>query len=113
MRDDHKLDLLYYAIDKICLEMKPLGKTIEIPKLVQGGIDNNGISSLGELVNEIEILIIPKTITKKRFIKLLMGMEYQRNKANKMHQEYMKSNKFRTKIGLMLCTYGSDNPTKR
>ena len=40
----------------------------------------------GEAEN-ISFSFIPKAITKKRFIKLLMGMGHQRNEANKMHQE--------------------------
>ena len=54
----------------------------------------------GEAEN-ISFSFIPKAITKKRFIKLLMGMGHQRNEANKMHQEYMKLNKLRTEIGLI------------
>lgn len=41
-------------------------------------------------------------ITRKRFIKLIMSKGYQRNKANKMHQEYMEKYKYRTMIGLMV-----------
>ncbi len=102
--DDHKLNGIFYAINGSTGEIKPLGETaLEIPELAPGGIENNGLVSLGEVINEteIEIPIIPKTITKKRFVKLLMGMGHQRNEANKMHQEYMKLNKFRTKIGMI------------
>lgn len=102
--DNHKLNAIFYAINGSTGEMKPLGETtLEIPQLTSGGIIYEEISSLGELVNEaeIEIPVIPKTITKKRFIKLLMGKGYQRNKANKMHQEYMQLNRFRTEMGLV------------
>lgn len=101
--DDHKLNGIFYAINGSTGEMKPLGETtLEIPELAPGGIENNELASLGKVINEteIEIPIIPKTITKKRFVKLLMGMGYQRNEANKMHQEYMKLNKFRTELGM-------------
>lgn len=52
----------------------------------------------------ISFSFIPKAITKKRFIKLLMGMGHQRNEANKMHQEYMKTHKSRSEIGLIFFT---------
>lgn len=100
MGDDHKLDAVLYSIDGSTGEMKPLGKLIEIPKLSPGGIVNEKISDVGE-TREIVIPLNPKTITKKRFVKLLMGRGYQRNEANKMHQEYMSLNKIRTKIGLI------------
>ena len=93
----------FYSINGSTGEMKTLGETtLEIPELAPGGIIDEEISSLGELVNEaeIEIPVIPKTITKKRFIKLLMGMRHQRNEANKMHKEYMEINKFRTELAM-------------
>lgn len=101
--DNQKLGTIFYSINGSTGEMKPLGETtLEIPELAPGGIIDEEISSLGKLVNEaeIEIPVIPKTITKKRFIKLLMGMGRQRNEANKMHKEYMKINKFRTELGM-------------
>lgn len=91
--DDHKLNGIFYAINGSTGEMKPLGETtIEIPELASGGIIDEKISDIGE-TGGIEIPLNPKTITKKRFIKLLMGKGHQRNEANKMHQEYMKLNK--------------------
>ncbi len=99
--DDHKLNGIFYAINGSTGEMKPLGETtIEIPELASGGIIDEKISDIGE-TGGIEIPLNPKTITKKRFIKLLMGKGHQRNEANKMHQEYMKLNKLRTEIGLI------------
>lgn len=98
--DDHKLNGIFYAINGSTGEMKPLGETIEIPKLAPGGIIDETMQ-FEELEEGIEIPIIPKTITKKRFVKLLMGMGHQRNEANKMHQEYMELNKLRTKIGMI------------
>lgn len=96
--DDYKLNGIFYAIKGSTGEMKPLGETtVEIPELAPGGIIDEKISDVGE----IEIPLNPKTITKKRFVKLLMGMGHQRNEANKMHQEYMQLNKLRTKIGLV------------
>lgn len=101
--EDKKLGAVFYSINGSTGEMKTLGETtLEIPELAPRGIIDEEISSLGELVNEteIEIPVIPKIITKKRFIKLLMGMRYQRNEANKMHKEYMEINKFRTELGM-------------
>lgn len=48
------------------------------------------------------MIVMPKTMKKKRFIKLIMSKGYQRNKANKIHQEYMEKYKYRTMIGLMV-----------
>ena len=99
--DDHKLNGIFYAINGSTGEMKPLGETIiEIPELAPGGIVDEKISDIGE-TEEIEIPLNPKTITRKRFIKLLMGMGHQRNEANRMHQEYMELNKLRTEIGMI------------
>lgn len=99
--DAHKLNGIFYTINGSTGEMKPLGETtIEIPELTPGGIIDEKILDVGE-IGEIEIPLNPKTITKKRFIKLLMGMGHQRNETNKMHQEYMQLNKLRTEIGLI------------
>lgn len=101
MGDDYyKLDTLFYSFDGFTGEMKSLGKAIKMVKLVPGGIIDTKIADVGE-TEEITIPLNPKTITKKRFIKLLMGMGHQRNEADKMHQEYMQLNKFRTKIGMI------------
>lgn len=101
MEEDCKLNGIFYAINGSTGEIKPLGETtIEIPELAPGGVIDGTISYIGE-IGEMVIPLNPKTITRKRFVKLLMGMGYQRNKANKMHQEYMKLNKLRTKIGMI------------
>ena len=98
---DDSIDAMIYAINKETGEKTKIGKGCELPKLAPGGIGFKDVffeEFIGK--EEIEIAIKPKTITKKRFIKLLMGMGYQRNEANKMHQEYIKHNKFRTELGM-------------
>lgn len=96
------VDAMFYAIKDSDEEIKPLGKIadIEIPKVDSGEIIKNNIPILTGGYSA-EISIIPKTITKKRFIKLLMSMNHQRNEANIMHEEYMKMNKFRTELGMI------------
>lgn len=106
MGEDQKIDAIFYSIDGSTGEMKPLGEgqPIEIPKLTSGGLEKEKYIDLAELGEgaTFECTIVPRTITKKRFIKLLMGMGYQRDTANKMHQKYMEMYKSRTKIG-MIC----------
>ena len=73
----------------------------KIPKLASGGIIENPFF----IEKEVEgIFLIPKTITKKRFIKLLMSKGFQRNQAKKMHQEYIRKYKYRTQLELEIFT---------
>lgn len=99
---DDAIGAMFYAIKGSDEEIKPLGKIadIEIPKVDSREIIKNNIPILTG-GHSAEISIIPKTITKKRFIKLLMSMNHQRNEANIMHEEYMKMNKFRTELGMI------------
>jgi len=60
---------------------------------------------LGESYNG-DFIINPKKITKKRFIKLLMSKGIQRNIANIIHQEYMKTHEVRTYIGMWVFITG-------
>lgn len=101
MGEELNLDEVFYMVNGSTEEIKPL----EIAEFKPGEIvDNNKFALLGEKVNEVEIEVpvILKTTTKKRFIKLLMGMGYQRNEANKMHDEFLKQYKVRTKLGMMI-----------
>lgn len=68
------------------------------------------IANLGE-TSEAEMIINLKTITKKRFIKLLMAKGYQRNHAIKLHEKYMEKYKLRSRIGLefFIATREEDN----
>lgn len=106
MGEDQKLDAIFYSIDGATGEMKPLGQgqLVEMPKFANGELEEEKYMDLAKLGEgaTFECTIVPKTITKKRFIKLLMGIGYQREEANKMHQEYMEKYKSRTKIG-MIC----------
>lgn len=110
---DDTIDAMIYAINKETGEQLAIGRGCELPKLAPGGLEFENVffeEFIGE--DEIEIAVMPKTITKKRFIKLLMGMGYQRNEANKMHEEYMKLNKFRTELGMTFFEIFYNTETK-
>lgn len=98
---DDAVSSMLYAINRETGEKTKIGKGCALPKLAPGGLKFENVF-FEEFISEkeIEIAVMPKTITKKRFIKLLMGMGYQRNEASKMHKEYMKHNKFRTELGM-------------
>ena len=99
--------IVCYSLNGETGEMKELGKITSISEAKVGkatgeknecvGFCNVGANQTGELTLEV----MPRTITKKRFIKLLMGMGYQKNEATKMHNEFMKKYKFRSVIGLI------------
>lgn len=91
---------MFYAINTKTGEKTEIGKGSTIPESAPGGMDFKDVV-FEEFVGAEEIEVKLKTITKKRFIKLLMGMGYQRNEANIMHEEYMKMNKFRTELGMI------------
>lgn len=77
----------------------------KIPKLASGGIIENPIKNPLFIAKEVGgIFLIPKTITKKRFIKLLMAKGFQRNQAKRMHQEYIRKYKYRTQLNLEIFT---------
>lgn len=99
---DDVLDSMLYAINKETGEEFAVGGITKIPKLAPGGIVNDiePVSNLGDDF-EAEITVRLKTITKKRFIKLLMAKGYQRNDAIKIHKNYMDEHKFiRSRLGL-------------
>ena len=99
---DDAIGAMFYAINTETGEKTEIGKGSTIPKFEPGGMDFKN-TVFEEFINEeeIEIEVKLKTITKKRFIKLLMSMNHQRNEANIMHEEYMKMNKFRTELGMI------------
>lgn len=114
MGEDSNLSTLFYAIVGSDEEMKLLGKTelnlideeSKNPKYAEGGIKNKCVAfaEVGEngFSGELELIVTPKTMKKKRFIKLIMSKGYQKNEAYKMHQEYMKKYKSRTLIGFTI-----------
>lgn len=99
---DDAIGAMFYAINTKTGGKTEIGKGSTIPELAPGGMDFKN-TVFEEFINEeeIEIEVKLKTITKKRFIKLLMSMNHQRNEANIMHEEYMKMNKFRTELGMI------------
>jgi len=108
MGEDSNLKAVFYAVNGLSGEMKPLGKAQlgltdeenRYPKYAKGGIKNECVAfaEIGEeeYSGELNLIVMPKTMKKKRFIKLIMSKGYQRNKANKIHQEYMEKYKYRT-----------------
>lgn len=101
MGEENKPSIVCYSLNGETGEMKELGKISsisEIEEIKPTESENIDFDNLGEAT----VTIIPRTITKKRFIKLLMGHGYQKNQAIRMHEEYMSTNKVRTKIGLMI-----------
>lgn len=106
MGEENKSSVVYYSLNEETGEMKKLGKISSISECEEikpSESENIDFGNLGEGSNEeATVTIIPRTITKKRFIKLLMGHGYQKNQAIRMHEEYMSTNKVRTKIGLMI-----------
>lgn len=106
MGEENKPSVVCYSINGETGEMKELGKIASISEAKIGkatgeknecvGFCNVGANQNGELTLEV----MPRTIKKKRFIKLLMGMGYQKNEAIKMHNEFMKKYKSRSVIGL-------------
>lgn len=107
MGEENKPSVVCYSLNGETGEMKELGKIASTSEAKVGkatgeknecvGFCNVGANQTGELTLEV----MPRTITKKRFIKLLMGMRYQKNEAIKMHNEFMKKYKFRSVIGLV------------
>lgn len=108
MGEENKSSSAYFLINNETGEMMELGKTdsiLDVKVEEATGEKNECVgfcdietSQTGELTLDVKL----RTITKKRFIKLLMGMKYQRNEANIMHEEYIKKYKSRTVIGLVL-----------
>lgn len=109
MGEENKPSIFCYSINGATGEMKELGKIASTSEVKVGkatgeknecvGFCNIGASQMG--TGELTLEVIPKAIKKKRFIKLLMGIGYQKNEAIKMHDEYMKKYKSRTVIGLV------------
>lgn len=107
MGEEKRPSVVCYSINGATGEMKKLGKIASTSEVKVGkatgeknecvGFCNVGENQTGELTLEVK----PRTITKKRFIKLLMGRGYQKNEALKMHDEFMKKYKCRSVIGLV------------
>lgn len=111
---DDSIDSMLYAINKETGEEFAVGGITEIPKLAPGGIVDCGMPKgvLGENF-EAEIAVSLKTITRKRFIKLLMAKRYQRNEAIKIHEKYMNEHNFaRSRLGLEIFIIKQNIETK-
>lgn len=79
------------------------GEEIELGTILESTETENSDSET-ENINEFEadLEVAIKTISKKRFIKLLMGKLIQKREAVKIHNMFMKRYKHRTEIGLEL-----------
>lgn len=91
-----------YAINKETGEEIELGTILETAELetAETGNSYSEIENINEFEADLEVVI--KTISKKRFIKLLMGKRIQKREAIKIHNIFMKRYKHRTEIGLEL-----------
>ena len=70
------------------------------PVLAPGGIVTDKPDNIFIAGESGEYSLTAKTITKKRFIKLLMAKGIQRNNAVKIHEKYKKSYGTRSAFGL-------------
>lgn len=84
------IDVLEYCI---------MDRLPKVPKIHSGGFIPQFKRDI--LIGGGRNLIKLKTMTKKRFIKLVMSQGYQRNDALKIHNEYMKKYNSRNKLCLM------------
>ena len=110
---DDTIDSMLYAINRETGEKFKIGT--QVPKLAPGGIQKEIKEPILTGGRDFDFIVKLKTITKKRFIKLLMAKGYQKNQAIKMHQEYMLNNRFvRSRLGLeiFVATYNIDSNFK-
>lgn len=99
------VDEMLYAINRETGEKFKIGTQV---KLAPGGIQKEIKEPILTGGRDFDFIVKLKTITKKRFIKLLMAKGYQRNQAIKIHQQYMLNNRFvRSRLGLevFVATY--------
>lgn len=87
-----------FAINRITGEEFEVGETT--PILAPGGVIKEPPLIEEPSSYEMECVVKLKTITKKRFIKLLMSKRIQKREAIKIHVEYMKQYKIRSELGL-------------
>lgn len=99
---DDAVDSMLYAINKETGEKFAIGGVIGTPELAPGGIIDEKPCVFGETEGSFECAVQIKTITKKRFIKLLMAKGFQRNYAIKMHEIYKNRYGSRSRLGLEL-----------
>lgn len=95
---DDATDAVLYAINCKTGEKFKIGT--KIPKLAPGGIAFKEPIIFEEPVESFECMVKIKTITKKRFIKLLMAKGFQKKDAIKMHEIYKRKYKSRSMLGL-------------
>lgn len=94
-------DLQYaklYAIKQENGEEIELGTITSIPEIE---LNSEGFEVESEGC-EVEIELELPLITKKRFVKLLMGYGVQKRKTIKFHDSYMQRYRHRTKAGLII-----------
>lgn len=98
-----KVESRLFVVNKETGKEIEIGSTgLSIPEVSPGGrIEKPMNANLGESV-QVECIIAPKRIKKKRFKKLLMSFGFQRNQAEILHKVYMESGRPRTKIGMLL-----------
>lgn len=112
MGDDDLKKSMLYAINYETGEKFPIGRGIA--EIAPGGNTFKDPIIFEEPVGEFEFAIQMKTITKKRFIKLLMAKGFQKNHAIKMHEIYKNRYGSRTRLGLEVFaeTYNTEPEIK-
>lgn len=99
--EEDALDSTIYAINKETGEEFAVGGVVEMPRLAPGGVLKDTNEPIILTGGSCECVVSLKTITKKRFIKLLMARGYQRNDAIKLHEKYMNEHgSVRSRLGL-------------
>lgn len=87
--------------------------SFSIPRLAPGGIIKHICGPIFEGIDNKKDLEYPfklKTISKKRFIKLLMSKGYQRNQAKEMQEQYIKKHTNYNHLGLIIFENIYRNP---
>lgn len=110
--NDNSIDAMVYAIDNKIGNILKIGKAQTI-QLAPGGMfdDPNNKIFVGENDEKsLDCIVKLKTITKKRFIKLVMAQGYQRNDAIKIHNDYMKKYNSRNRLCLMFFVASYNEP---
>lgn len=103
--EEDKLNNAIYMIDKETGQEIKIGSTgLYVPKLAKGGVlykEPMTKVDIGEN-EQLGCLIKIKTITKKRFKKLLMSFGIPRNNVNIFYEAYMELGQPRSLLGMII-----------
>lgn len=91
-----------YVINERTGETELIGECIGVAEIISDKSDIKEPIIFEEPIGELECTLQLKTMSKKRFIKLLMGKGIQKQDAKVIHKLYMKKFKHRTMFGYIL-----------